>query len=194
MNNIHQTKNYPVRLGIIQQKIILLLLAGLALSLTQSPRKQWHVLFHELPKEWRTLNRQALNRSLNALRDSHLVTFKQKNTKHAFVSLTSLGRKRANILSLKAVRSLKQGEWDGTWYMVMFDIKEDKKKKRDAFRYYLHKLNFYEYQKSVFVTPYKCRDEIEYLKSVWDVTDGVNLIEVKKSDDEDRVKRHFNMR
>jgi len=46
---------------------------------------------------------------------------------------------------------------------VAFDIPEDYKRARDALRRKLQQLGFRELQKSVFVFPYECKDEIEFI-------------------------------
>ncbi|HCX28109.1 MAG TPA: hypothetical protein DHI91_03145, partial [Candidatus Portnoybacteria bacterium] len=47
--------------------------------------------------------------------------------------------------------------------MVLFDIPERQKPARDALRSKLKRLGFFEFQKSIFVHPFSCKDEIEFL-------------------------------
>src|SRR3989344_3834875 len=60
------------RIGSLKRKILLLLLAGLALGLTRSPKKHWWIL-KQIPKEWEKENRQAMERAINSLYTSHLI-------------------------------------------------------------------------------------------------------------------------
>ena len=59
--------------------------------------------------------------------------------------------------------NIKKDEWDGIWRIVAYDIPDDIKKERDYFRKKLKSLGFKELQKSMFVVPYKCREEIAVL-------------------------------
>ena len=58
--------------GATQQKIMLLLLGGLALGLTRSP-KQYFSVVKEIRKEWQAINKQNLERAIRALYASKLL-------------------------------------------------------------------------------------------------------------------------
>src|SRR3989344_687845 len=58
-------RNEP-RIGDIKRKVLLLLLAGLALGLTRSGKKQLWIL-KQIPKEWKKENRQALQFNINKI-------------------------------------------------------------------------------------------------------------------------------
>lgn len=57
----------------------------------------------------------------------------------------------------------KPPEWDGKWYIVSFDIPESYKRKRDAFREKLKKLDFGRLQNSVWISPVNYLANIESL-------------------------------
>ena len=56
---------------------------------------------------------------------------------------------------------------DGEWRIVIFDIPEKFKKAREALRMKLKELGFLELQKSVFIFPYECEDEINFIVEVF---------------------------
>ena len=76
-----------------------------------------------------------------------------------------LSRKGQEFLKKMASEeiNIKKDEWDGIWRIVAYDIPDDIKKERDYFRKKLKSLGFKELQKSMFVVPYKCREEIAVL-------------------------------
>ena len=74
----------------------------------------------------------------------------------------------------------KPEKWDGIWRMVMFDIPNKHKWAREGFREKLRQMNFYQVQESVFVYPYNCFKEIEFLCSVFNIVDCVRYAEIKK--------------
>lgn len=53
--------------------------------------------------------------------------------------------------------------WDGLWHIVVFDIPEKYKWARLALRDKLLDLGFFPYQKSVYIHPYPCRDEVDFV-------------------------------
>ncbi|MDO8492634.1 MAG: CRISPR-associated endonuclease Cas2 [bacterium] len=178
--------------GKIQKKILLLLLAGFALGLTPSPNRQWRII-KELGKEWKKINRESLQQSIKALYRSRLISNKENSDGTTTILLNKQGKQLALTYNLETMSLSKDKRWDGKWRVVMFDIPERYKKTRDAFRFHLKHLGFFEYQKSVFVTPHKCAKEIEYLREFWHVKPHVRILLVDKLDNEAHLKSHFNL-
>ncbi|MBI4034031.1 MAG: hypothetical protein HY378_00590 [Candidatus Brennerbacteria bacterium] len=89
---------------------------------------------------------------------------------------------------------LKRQRWDGKWRLVTFDIPDSKKTAREALRRKLKELDFYPLQKSVFITPYRCEDEIDFICSVFDVNrNNVLILEVNKFEGAEKLKHHFKL-
>ena len=84
-------------------------------------------------------------------------------------------------------------QWDKKWRIVIFDIPEKLKKSREILRFQLKRLNFYELQKSVFVLPYSCKDEIEYIIEFYGIRRFVRFIVAESIDNELHLKKHFNL-
>lgn len=59
--------------------------------------------------------------------------------------------------------SLNKNRRDGFWRVVIFDIPEEERVKRNLLRNKLKEFDFYMIQKSVFVSPYNCEKEIKKL-------------------------------
>ena len=66
----------------------------------------------------------------------------------------------------------------------MFDIPENNRSARRALRIKLDQLGFAKYQKSVFIYPYSCRDEINFILNYFNVKNFVNYIVARKIDNE----------
>ena len=75
----------------------------------------------------------------------------------------------------------------------MFDISERLKKVRDTLRYQLKKLEFIELQRSVFVFPFECKDEIEYIIEFYNIRKYVRFIEANNIDNEIHLKNKFQL-
>lgn len=59
--------------------------------------------------------------------------------------------------------------WDGKWRIVVFDIPEKYKRARRALYFKLREMDFYPLQKSVWVHPFPCEQEIDFVKEVFNI-------------------------
>lgn len=75
--------------------------------------------------------------------------------------LTSEGEKEAFLASLKSFTnhsqtiSKKLEPWDGKWRIIFFDVPEKKRRLRDELRLMIRTIGFKEFQKSIWIYPYK---------------------------------------
>lgn len=97
------------------------------------------------------------------LRKQGCINIEKKN-KQIYISLTEKGKKMAGWLQIDALKIKRPKKWDGRWRIVVFDIAQLKKFFREAFRGKLKELGFYPLQKSVWICPFGCQDEIEVLR------------------------------
>jgi len=81
-----------------------------------------------------------------------------------YIRLTKEGRKRAGIYQINDLTIKQPKRWDGKWRLILFDIQELKRQKRDAFRGILKNLGIKPMQQSVWIYPFECRDEIDLLR------------------------------
>ena len=180
------------RMGVLKKKVLLLLLSGLALSLTRSGRQQIWIL-RQIPKEWKKIGRQALQRAINSLYTSHLVKEKNNRDGTTTLILTENGKQRALRFNIEKLEIKKQKIWDKKWRIVAFDIPEKKKRGRDALRQKLQELNFYQLQKSVFVCPYPCEKEIHFLCEFFNIGGFVNIIIADNIYNDVKLKHNFKL-
>ena len=102
------------------------------------------------------------------------------------------GKERALTYNMDNM-TLARHPWDRKWRIVIFDIPEKLKKVRDAICYHLKRLGFIELQHSVFITPFKCRDEIEYLIEFYKTRRFIRYIEATHIDNELDLKNKFDL-
>ena len=74
--------------------------------------------------------------------------------------------------------------------MVIFDIPEQHKRARESLRLKLKNLNFYQLQKSVFVFPYHCKNEIEFIAEFFRIKKFITYIEAKVLK---KIKNYYNI-
>ena len=182
------------KIGRIQKKALMLLLAGFACSLCYSPRKQWRILAEELPAEFSRINHQSLEYGLHRLFKSGHIKMRAIGEGRFEPYLTREGVQCAHKASIEEIVSIpKPKEWDGNFRMVIFDIPESKKGRRDDFRGGLLRLGFREIQKSVLCFPYECGEVVMKMVAVCEVVPYVIYMVVNEISIAEKVKTWFKL-
>ncbi|MDP2930208.1 MAG: hypothetical protein Q8N56_01185 [bacterium] len=88
----------------------------------------------------------------------------QQEGHDVLVSLTAEGKKLAGKYQINDLTVEKPNKWDGKWRMVIFDIPNTSGLIRNVFRGKLREFGFYPLQKSVWIFPFDCREEIIFLR------------------------------
>jgi len=179
-------------LGTTAQKILLLLAAGLSLGLSRSPTQYFKIL-KAAGKDWEEINKSSAHRAIKNLYAYKLIYIKTDKEGVVTVKLSNKGKKKAQKYELMSMKIPAMKKWDKKWRVVMFDIPEVDKKDRDALRYYLKKLEFFEYQKSVFVHPFDCRGEIDFLVEFYNIRQHVRFMVVESADNDPALRKHFGL-
>ncbi|TSD03631.1 MAG: phenylacetic acid degradation operon negative regulatory protein [Parcubacteria group bacterium Greene0714_36] len=107
------------------------------------------------------------------------------------IKLTDLGKAQIIKRALGNVRIVPQEQWDGIWRIVLFDIPERNRWARVGMRESLKRMGFYRFQKSAFVFPYPCREEIEFLTRLYNVRYAVRFIETTSVNQNDDMRAFF---
>lgn len=156
------------RLGRLKKKVLLCLIAGANLALATRPWKKFQIL-EGFKKEWRFINKTRLKEIISDFYNERLIDFKEENDGTITVALLDQEKIRRLSFDFVKIKIKKPEKWDGKWRLVIFDIPESKKGARDSFRQKLKGLGFHELQKSVFVHPFECGDEIDFLIEVFEL-------------------------
>ena len=164
-----------------------LIAAGSLLGYTK--KRQQMELLKDYDRVWLSIDRKKLFDALRALKTRGYVKVIQKSDGAMAAELTEKGRSRAMRFPLDDLKLSKPKRWDGKWRIVIFDIAEKRRKIRNALRWRLKNLGFYELQRSVFVVPYPCEDEITILVNAFGLQEEVRIIEGGLSYDKDLRKK-----
>ena len=81
----------------------------------------------------------------------------------------------------------------GTWFIVLYDIPEKDRDIRNAFRDHLTDMGLRKLQHSAGITPFDCRDEIEFLVELLDIRKYVRIIIAEHVDNEAYWKKVFKL-
>ena len=136
---------------------------------------------------------RKIARSLMRLREKRLIIIQEKEDGNFVVKATVGGKKVIEEINIENLEIKKQSVWDKKWRMVAFDIPDHRKNARDALREKLKELKFYQFQKSLFICPYPCEREIQFLCEFFDITSFVNIIIAEKIHNDIKVRARFNI-
>jgi len=136
----------------------------------------------------RKFQKFQFNRDIKRLQGNGEVRISEKG-----IEITKQGKTRMLRYQLDDIELKKPERWDKKWRLVIFDIPDYDKKKSNYLRYKLRDLGFLQYQKSIFIFPYPCRDEIEYIKEICEMSSYVKFIVAEKIDDEKYFRRKFGL-
>lgn len=115
-----------------------------------------------------TNERRRLMQSFRQLQKSGYVTRKIKNGKEAFV-VTQKGKQKIAQYVVDDCHIARQTKWDKKWRMVMFDIPEKKARVRKEVSFRIKSMGMHPIQNSVFVSPFPCKKEIDFLMDLYGV-------------------------
>lgn len=142
-------------------------------------------------EQWEEAKRRgSLKATIKRLERQNLVSWSEKNDELT-LNLTEEGNKKVLKYKIDDLRIEKPRKWDGWWRVIVFDIPEDEKIAREIFRNKLKEMDFYSLQKSVFVCPYECKDEIDFLRHTLEITPYVHIITAKEITGLEYSKRTF---
>ena len=173
-----------------KQKILVLLLSGVAMAMARSPRSYFKIAGN-IPNEFREIERKKLLRAIREFYNDRLIDYKEDKDGSVKIVLTKEGQKKALKFKLDEMKIKKPVKWDGEWRIVIFDIPEKFKKAREALRMKLKELGFLELQKSVLVLPYECEDEINFIVEIFLIRPFVRFIRAKSFTNEEQLKIKF---
>ncbi|MDP3015235.1 MAG: hypothetical protein Q8N28_02375 [bacterium] len=177
------------------QWLIFLAAIGITLSSPYGTRTFWRELNKYLEKksekEKISFPQGKISQTIYYLKKQKIISFAEENGKIA-LTLTEKGKRRKLEYDLNNIVIPKPNVWDRRWRLLMFDIPESYKFARNALRWKLKNLGFIQFQKSVWIYPYHCENEIDFLTEHFSIARFINLLTVQIENDKP-LREHFNL-
>lgn len=169
---------------------------GIAIALSASP-----TLFVALAsigfvfKAEDRVRRRKLQQSFDYLKRRKYVAIKTNHQNAIVPILTSEGRERIKRVLMRRVFQAAiepKKKWDGKWRLILFDISVSERSKRNAFRSMIRRIGAVMLQKSVWIYPYDCSEQISLLRQFFDLPeDALRLVETNAIGDDRMFRKHF---
>jgi len=141
---------------------------------------------------WRKFHGPLLRRNIKNLKRRGLVEFKQEHGQ-TVVKITAEGKTELLKFDLDNLEIKRLKTWDKQWRMVIFDIPNNKRRRREIFREKLKSLGFYQFQESVFIIPFPCEKEIQYLREIYGIPNEVKFILARKVENDLELRRMYGL-
>jgi DNA-binding transcriptional regulator PaaX len=110
------------------------------------------------------------------------------------INLTKRGKQKIKEYGLDDISLKKQPKWDNRWRIIIFDIPESKAGARRALGRKLKELGFFPFQKSTFVFPYHCKDEVDFVCSYFNIHKYLRYIVAQEIQDDKKLREYFKLK
>ncbi|HBB49544.1 TPA: hypothetical protein DEQ22_01985 [Candidatus Nomurabacteria bacterium] len=176
-------------------KIIRALGMGIGITVALSNRRTSYKMTKLLVKEIFHLNEKPKNISYYflKLRKQKLVEFEEQSDGCTKIVLTESGKNIFLRFNYEKLEIKKPRIWDRNFRMIIFDIPEKKKSARDSLREKLKELGCIKLNDSVWVYPYPCQEEIDFVANYWKVGKYVHFVLAKDITNREILERAFRL-
>jgi len=153
-------------------------------------KKWWEKGGPYIPPE---ADEEQVRLSIYNLKRRNYIQIKPTKKKNVFrLELTAKGRKFFNKVNVNDISIAAPKKWDGRWRFFLFDVPEKYKNSREILRDKLKKLNFFLFQKSVWIHPFACEKELNLICDYLGMTPYTMTFAAKIEND--RVLRRYFLR
>ncbi|KKQ04768.1 MAG: hypothetical protein US25_C0038G0005 [Candidatus Moranbacteria bacterium GW2011_GWE1_36_7] len=148
------------------------------------------------PRKKRRYPKRKTQQVFSMLKHRKLIKVIKEKDGSVRVELTNKGKKRVREFCFDSLVIEKAKKWDGKWRILMFDIPTKPKiynNARNALRDKIKELGFVQMQKSVWVYPYECEDEILFLAETYSVEKFIDMLVAERVMHEEKFKKKFKL-
>jgi DNA-binding transcriptional regulator PaaX len=139
-------------------------------------------------------NKRDFYNVFSRLKKQGLIKIINKNGQ-IYISLTTEGKKKAGKYQVDNLEIKKSKKWDKKWRILIFDIMDKQRIKREALRGKIKELGMFQLQKSVWIHPYDFTKEINLLRSFFGLTkDEMQIITASNIENDGLAKKFFGLK
>lgn len=147
----------------------------------------------DLYKQANRRKKFAIRKTFKELRRARLIEEIEMKGGLTKVVLSEKGKKHMLIYNFDDLKISQNKNWDGQWRFVIFDLPKRFKKERELFRLKLKIFGFQQVNRSVWVYPYNCREELDFIVEYLKISPYVRLMIVSEFDGSADFKDSFNL-
>lgn len=137
---------------------------------------------------------ERADQALYRLREKKLITFSKTEKGRPFVRLTEQGKTEVTKIVLREYKISETALWDGKWRVIIFDIREKRRRVRQKLRILLSGAGMLRLQDSVWIHPYPCDEFVALVRANLKSGTGELLYFIAEGLESDRrLREHFNL-
>lgn len=135
------------------------------------------------------------SKKLSEFNKRKLIDFKELGDGSVRIVISQAGKNIIQQYKLDDMKIIKPKIWDRQWRIVIYDIPQKFRKASDAFRRKIRELGMYQLQKSIWVYPYECIKELDFLCAMYGIPldDCILYFKTKELPKEKEIKEFFNI-
>ena len=137
--------------------------------------------------------REQLFRALSYLRSRKFVEIRDLPDGKTEVKITSAGQKFIGTADTDDLKIEKPSIWDKKFRLVIFDIPKHKHSASTTFSKKLKEMGFLMIQKSIWVNPYDCVNEIIYLRNIFEIEPYVKIVLADAIEGDYEIRKYFDL-
>ena len=144
-------------------------------------------------KNWDKIDQRRIHEAIERLNQKRLAELIEKGDE-LYIKITANGKQLVKNFDYDNLELPQSKTWDKKWRLVIFDIFKKQNKERHALSKKLKDLGFYPLQESVFIYPYNCRNEIDFICEFLSISRYVNYCVIESLDKrEGDLRRIFDL-
>ena len=139
---------------------------------------------------YRHFEKNSFKKSLWYLKKKKYIQI-SRSRKRTILKISAAGKKHLTEAGYSNLQIKRPVKWDAKWRVIVFDIPEQYKNNRDTLRRKLKSLDFYPLQKSMYVHPYECQQELDLILETLKLSPFVIYLTTAKDRIPSRVHNFF---
>ncbi|MFA6515318.1 MAG: hypothetical protein WCT42_03585 [Candidatus Paceibacterota bacterium] len=138
-------------------------------------------------------NNKQISDTITNLKNGRYIEYVSEKNGKIKIRITNKGKSKLHTFMIDMVKINKPNKWDRKWRMVMFDLPIRFSKARNSLRFKLKQLGFIQFQKSVWIYPYPCMEEILFVADYYKVGKYVEILEISSLNNDSKLRKRFNL-
>ncbi|MDE2030816.1 MAG: hypothetical protein KGI58_00950 [Patescibacteria group bacterium] len=144
-------------------------------------------------KKNKRYTKRQLSNAVTGLKKQRLIEFVSENNGVTTLRITKKGESKVKSFSIDMLSIKKPLKWDGKWRAFMFDLPIRYKQARNSLRIKLKQIGFIQLQKSVWIYPYPCEDELLYITDYYKIRNFIEILTIENIINDKKLKQHFRL-
>lgn len=192
-----QNEERRKKYALVKEVLVLLGKGALLTSLILVPgmgrvvrRSMYSKKADDYDQAWKRYNESYLRQTIQRLKKQKLVDIVEDG-RTSTIQITEKGIRRVLKYAFDELELDQSKPWDRKWRIVIYDIPVKHRSVQNELRFLLKRLKFFPLQKSVYLTPHPCEEEVEFIRTYIGLEKNITLLTVGNLEHGDAYLEYF---